>query len=584
MGSNLADNFIRLIRRSQRGRLKIYLGYAAGVGKTYQMLLEGHRIKADGIDLAIGLVETHGRMETEALVEGLEIIPCSRITYRGIIIEEMDLAAILLRRPGVVLVDELAHTNIPGSKNSKRYQDIEELLAAGIHVISTLNIQHLESLYETVERATAVKVRERIPDRIVSEADQLVNVDITVEDLQRRLKEGKVYTQERIETALGHFFRSTNLEQLRELTLRELASQIDSRRRDPHSEEISSSPDQVMVCLSSRGPNSEALLRYASRLAGRLNRNWYAMYVQTSEECPIAIDAMTQRMLSNTLTLAKQLGATVFTYKGDDVAKTILQFAREYLVGHIVIGTPGRKVSFWKRLRGEVSLVEKLITEGSGITVVVPDTRTIREELPTSGVRHSGDGIPGTASQHLKDEPSETRGQPGQYRQLQHYKELTQEGKAVLSLITALVWEEPIEKEKAIRRLLDSYRGVGKRLRESAWKTVIEREQQGGTFVGEDVVIPHARVDGISRALIAIGVGKEGIQCHDSGRTARIIVLLLSPVESPENHLEMLGTISRMAGDDLLLKSILVAADSQTVRERIHDWAIKLGRTGETSR
>ncbi len=189
-----------------------------------------------------GLVETHGRAETEALLAGLPVIPRRKVTYRGIVIEEMDLDAILSRRPSVVLVDELAHTNVPGSRNAKRYQDVEELLAAGIHVISTLNIQHLESLYETVERATGVKVRERIPDRVVAEADQLVNVDITIEDLRRRLKEGKVYTKERIETALDHFFRPTNLEQLRELTLRELAAQIDSRRRDPQGEDIPVQP------------------------------------------------------------------------------------------------------------------------------------------------------------------------------------------------------------------------------------------------------------------------------------------------------------------------------------------------------
>jgi two-component system sensor histidine kinase KdpD len=383
--TNRADNFLRLIRRSRRGRLKIYLGYAAGVGKTYQMLLEGHRIQEDGIDLAVGLVETHGRAETEILLRGLEVIPRRRVTYRGIEIEEMDLDAILSRRPGVVLVDELAHTNVPGSKNAKRYQDVEALLAAGIHVISTLNIQHLESLYETLERATAVKVRERIPDRVVAEADQLVNVDITVEDLRRRLKEGKVYTRERIETALEHFFRQTNLEQLRELTLRELAAQIDSRRRDPLAEELPSSPDQVMVALSSRGPNSEALLRYASRLAGRLNRNWYAVYVQTSRERPAVIDAATQRMLSNTLTLAQQLGATVFTYKGEDIVKTILQFAREYRVGHIVIGTPGKRVPFWRRLKGEVSLIERLINEGTGVTVVVLDTKALPDTGPIAG-------------------------------------------------------------------------------------------------------------------------------------------------------------------------------------------------------
>ncbi len=380
MDKNRADSFLRMIRRSERGKLKVYLGYAAGVGKTYQMLLEGHRLKEDGIDIAVGLVETHGRAETEALLEGLELIPRRSTIYRGIAIEDMDVGAILKRRPTVALVDELAHTNVPGSKNGKRYQDVEEILAAGIHVITTINIQHVESLYEVVERATAVKVKERIPDKVIAEADQIVNIDISTEDLRRRLEEGKVYTPERIETALDNFFTVSNLEQLRELTLRELASQIDVRRRDPLSEPTTTSPDQVMVCLSSRGPSSDALLRYASRLAGRLNRNWHAVYVQTSRERPTNIDAATQRMLSDTLVLAQELGATVFTYKGDDIVRTVLQFAEEYRVGHIIIGTPGKRMSFWKRLTGEKNIAERLIAEAGGRTIVVLDTRKLHRD------------------------------------------------------------------------------------------------------------------------------------------------------------------------------------------------------------
>ena len=187
MTESRADSFLRMIRKAQRGRLKIYLGYCAGVGKTYEMLLEAHRLREDGIDVVAGIVETHGRKETNALLEGLESIPRRLITYRGIAVEELDLDAVIARRPEVVLVDELAHTNVPGSPNEKRYQDVEEILSAGIHVISTLNVQHVESLYETVERATGVKVRERIPDRVVAEADQLVNVDVTTEDLRQRL-------------------------------------------------------------------------------------------------------------------------------------------------------------------------------------------------------------------------------------------------------------------------------------------------------------------------------------------------------------------------------------------------------------
>jgi two-component system sensor histidine kinase KdpD len=307
-------------------------------------------------------------------VEGLEVIPRRRQEYRGIVVEEMDVDAVLARKPQVVLVDELAHTNVPGSRNAKRYQDVQEILAAGIHVISTLNVQHFESLYDTVETISGIRVRERIPDSVIADADEIVNVDLTTEDLQKRLEEGKIYPRERIDTALAHFFKEPNLVQLRELTLREAASQIEAKSRDTLDVDIPPAPDQLMVCLSSGGPNSKMLLRYASRLAGRLNRNWYAFYVQTPGEEPTRIDSTIQRLLSETLTLATQLGATVFTYKGDDIADTILRFAREYRVGHIVLGRPGH-LPFWKRLLGKKNIVERLIEDAPGITLVILDTR-----------------------------------------------------------------------------------------------------------------------------------------------------------------------------------------------------------------
>ena len=378
MVEDRANSFLRMIRRSQRGRLKAYLGYCAGVGKTYQMLLEGHRLKAEGIDVVIGLLETHGRADIAKLAEGLEVIPRRRQEYHGVIVEEMDVEAILARKPQVVLVDELAHTNIPGSLNPKRYQDVQDVLAAGIHVITTMNVQHLESLYNTLENAVGVKVRERLPDSVLAEADQIVDVDLTTEDLRKRLEEGKIYPKERIEAALTNFFKTSNLEKLRELTLRELASQIDLRRRETPDEESSTTPDQVMVCLSSRGPNSEKLLRYASRLAGKLNRNWYAVYVQTSSEESNVIDPQTQRFISDTLTLAKQLGAMVFTYKGEDIADALLKFAKEYRAGHIVIGRSIPK-PFWKRFRKNRDIVKNLIENARGITVTVLDTH---EEEP----------------------------------------------------------------------------------------------------------------------------------------------------------------------------------------------------------
>ncbi len=329
----------------------------------------------------MGLVETHGRAETAQLIEGLEVIPRLRQEYRGITVEEMDVDAIIARRPGVALIDEMAHTNVPGSRNAKRYQDIEDLLSVGIHVITTMNVQHLESLYDTIEKSIQVKVRERLPDSVLAEADQIVNIDLATEDLQQRLREGKIYPQSRIETALGNFFITNNLEQLRELTLRELASQIDYRRREPLEEEATIAPDQIMACLSSNGPNSEMLLRYASRLAGKLNRNWYAVYVQTPREDPTAIDSSVQRQLSGTLTLAKQLGAMVFTYKGEDVVDTILRFAREYRVGHIVIGSP-RHQSLWQKLLGSKTIVQRLTEAARGITIVVFDTRKGEAAMP----------------------------------------------------------------------------------------------------------------------------------------------------------------------------------------------------------
>src|SRR5207302_303800 len=203
--------------QQHRGRLKLYLGFAAGVGKTYEMLQEAHRLRRQGVDVVVGIVETHGRAETAALVAGLEQVPRRRIEYRGVVLEEMDLDALLARAPTVALVDELAHTNGPGSRNAKRYQDVEELLRAGINVISTLNIQHLESLYDMVERTTGVKVKERVPDYVLGLADQLVNVDLSAEDLRERLKSGKVYSQDRVERALVNFFTEENLSRLREM-------------------------------------------------------------------------------------------------------------------------------------------------------------------------------------------------------------------------------------------------------------------------------------------------------------------------------------------------------------------------------
>ena len=365
------EQFLHLIRRQERGRLKVYLGSSAGVGKTYAMLREGHRLKQQGLDVAIGIVETHGRAETEAQIGDLDAIPPREIEYRGVVLREMDLDAALARRPIVCLVDELAHTNAPGSRNPKRYQDVEDLLRAGVHVITTVNIQHLESLYDEVERATGVKVKERVPDGVLAEADQIVNVDLPAEDLLERLKAGKVYPPDRAERALDNFFNEANLTRLRELTLTEVAHLIDRRNRRAEADRApASATDRLMVGLSSRSPNAPALLRRAARLADRLNAPWYAVYIQTPAEDLTRVDAATQRLLGKNLELAQQLGGIPMTFRGPDVASTVAAFAREYGIKVIVMGKTRQP---WHARVFSGSILENVLRATEKVDVIVVD-------------------------------------------------------------------------------------------------------------------------------------------------------------------------------------------------------------------
>jgi two-component system, OmpR family, sensor histidine kinase KdpD len=363
------ERFLALIRQQQRGRLKIYLGYAAGVGKTWDMLHEGHRLKRLGVDVVIGIVETHGRAETAALVEGLEQVPRRRIEYRSVTLEELDTEGILNRRPTICLIDELAHTNVPGSRNAKRYQDVEELLRAGINVITTLNIQHLESLYDIVEKATGVKVKERVPDHVVAEADEIINVDISAEDLRERLEAGKIYPQERVERALANFFTQENLTHLRELALGEIAHALDRRRRKDQPETEEFGPvGRIMVCLRSRSPHAELLLRKTSRLASRLNIPWYAIFIKTPRESIDKIDVATLRRIENMQTMAVQLGGVLLEGKGADVVSTIATFCREYEITHVILGRSQR--AWYSRIFGQ-SVLDRLLQVVPYVDVIV---------------------------------------------------------------------------------------------------------------------------------------------------------------------------------------------------------------------
>jgi two-component system sensor histidine kinase KdpD len=364
-----ADDFLAIIRQQRVGKLKIYLGPCPGVGKTYSMLIEGRRLKQRGVDVVIGYVEPHERPETTAQIGDLEIVPPRLATYHGITLKEMDVDAVIARKPTVALVDELAHTNAPGSKNRKRYEDVEDLLRAGISVISTVNIQHLESLYNFVEEATGVRVKERVPDEILTKADQIVNIDLPAEDLQERLQAGKIYPKERIEAALANFFTQKNLTRLREMTLTETANYLDRQQRDNGDVDKNvSSLGQVMVAISSQGPDPGRLLRKTARLASQLNAQWYAVYVRTPEESAVRIDAAAQRRVTDTLETAQKMGGLVFSMKGESVASALISFVKEYGITHIVVGRPGRRKlkQFFKK-----TLHEKLLEELPDVDLVV---------------------------------------------------------------------------------------------------------------------------------------------------------------------------------------------------------------------
>ena len=551
MSDDRANQFLTLIRRAQRGRLKVYLGYGPGVGKTTLMLQEGQRLKVDGIDIVIGVVETHGRAGTAKLVEGLEAVPRRISQYHGIAVDEMDLDALLARKPQVALVDELAHTNVPGSRNEKRYQDVDELLAAGIHVISTINVQHLESLYDTVEKQIGIRVRERIPDAVLAMADQVVNVDLAPEDLQKRLESGEIYPKDRIPSAMENYFKASNLEQLRELTLRELAAQIDFRRREVKSQEEVGTPDQIMVCLSSRGPNSARLLRFASRLAGRLNRTWYAVYVQTPTENPLTIDAATQRLLSETLTLANQLGAMVFTFTGADVAKTIIRFAKEYRVGHIVIGKP-RPLPWWKRLIGRTSVAEQLISESSGATVVVVDVQWVAD--------HSGEVAVPVPTQAPLHPPAKIAQIPVVTSSILQLLDA--------SLIT--IWTEPITRNEALKQLVGTIAAKAPQISiEETIARLDARERQGSTFLNEGLALPHARIPGISAPMVALGLTHGGISDLEAPVPIHWVFLLLSPIGESKAHLHLLATAARIFHDRDLRRRLDDCLDPKSAYEEI---------------
>lgn len=381
-----SSDFLELVKRRERGKLKVYIGSAAGVGKTYRMLNEAHDLRRRGVDVVVGFIETHGRVDTAAQVGDLEVIPRQRIEYRTVILEEMDVDAVARRAPQVAVVDELAHTNVPGARHRKRWEDVVELLDAGINVISAVNVQHVESLNDVIASTLGVTVRETVPDWIVTNADQVVNLDISAEDLRERLREGKIYAPEKVDTALRNFFTDENLTTLRELALREVASSVDRTREAIVRREAGASQaktvDRIMVAMSSSPPYTAALLRKASRIAGRLNSDWYCVYVQTPEERPDRIDSAVQRKLVDNIQLAQSMGAEVVKLVGTDVAATLTAFAREHGVTLLIVGQ-SKQSGLRHLLQG--SVVRRLVGNEQGLDVLVASfnaTHTQREGAP----------------------------------------------------------------------------------------------------------------------------------------------------------------------------------------------------------
>jgi two-component system, OmpR family, sensor histidine kinase KdpD len=334
------EQFLNLIRQSRRGKFKIYIGMSAGVGKTFRMLQESRTLLKNGVDLKIGYIETHNRKETLELMEGLPEIPRRKLFYKGKSLEEMDLQAILNLHPEVVVIDELAHTNIEGSKNEKRWQDVMEVLDAGINVISAVNIQHIESLNKEVKGITGIEVAERIPDKVLRAADEVVNIDLTADELIIRLREGKIYTPDKVETSIRNFFQPEKILQLRELALKEVASQVERKIESELPRGAHLKPENFLTCISSNHETASKLVRKTARLATYYHSKWYVLYVQTSKEDGDKIGLAAQRHLINNFKLATELGAEVIRVKDNNVANAIIQTAEEKSITTVCIGKP----------------------------------------------------------------------------------------------------------------------------------------------------------------------------------------------------------------------------------------------------
>ncbi len=548
------EDLLHEIKYAKESPLRIYLGAAPGVGKTYRMLVDGNALRAKGVDVVIGYVEPHDRPETLAQLKELEVVAPKKIEYKGVVLQELDVAAVIARKPEVVLVDELAHTNAPSSKHEKRYQDIEDLLEAGIAVFSTCNIQHLESVHDMVERMTGIEVKERVPDTFFGLAREMIIVDVTPDELQDRMRQGKIYPLERIERSLKNYFTISNISMLRELALRELANDVEQKdkekRHETNTPGTAGSSEKVLVAIPASG-TAKRLIRAGSRMAGRMNAKWIVASVESPGEKWTEEEAA---VLHESLSLARTLGATVVQLHGKAVAKTLVAFAKEEGITQIVIGATQR--AWWKRIVSR-SVVADLFKQVGEIGVYVVPIRPDEVGDEDTTLHATSPQKPAEARVRLTDyiKPNNI---------LANVRGVQTVEQTIALLIDRLIQVHPA---LAVHRSEIS-------------ELILKRERLMSTFLDTGIAIPHsAGFDAITDIHAVMALVPDGVVSLGRDDKAYIVLLFLSPEVGRSNHLKFLAAIARVFIDKTTTREIAAALSGEDAAGMI----LKLESTGRTT-
>lgn len=523
------EDLLKEIKYAKESPLRIYLGAAPGVGKTYRMLQDGNALKRRGVDVVVGYVEPHARPDTISQLGDLEIVPPAKIPYKGMEMFEMDTKAVIARKPDVVLVDELAHTNAPSSPHEKRYQDIEDILEAGIAVFSTCNVQHLESVHDMVERMTGIEVNERVPDTFFSLAREMIIVDVTPDELMERMRAGKIYPMDRIERSLKNFFTRSNLSMLRELALRELANDVEQKDKETRIETntpgTAHSGEKVLVAIPAN-ESAKRLIRVGSRMAGRINAKWIVAFVEQPDEKT----EESEHAMRESLALARSLGAKIVTLRGSDIARAIIDFANAESVSQIVIGATQR--AWWKRILSR-SVVGNLLKQVGEIGVYVvpmrPDAEALPDEtLSTSAVPHKDERV--RVTQYVKPEMI-----------LANLRGVDSVAQTISILIDHLILKYP---DLATHR-------------SNILEMIMKRERIMSTFLETGIAIPHASgFEAITDIHAVMALTPQGVLSLSGDAKAYIVMLFLSPEVGHANHLKFLAATARLFIDKTTTREI----------------------------